>query len=318
MCPILVNTNPPFLALVCSILRKLQGRPYIYLVFDIYPETISVAGLIRKNGLISRMWRSANRVMFKNAAKVIVIGRHMQSILVAGYADHVADKISMIPIWSDDRLLNTDPVKPNPLAKKWEIGGKFVVLYAGNMGRFHDMGTVIEAAKLLQNHEDILFLFVGEGYKKATMQESVKIWRLNNCRFFTYVHRSELRNLYDCADIGLVTLQKGQEGLSVPSKTFGYMAAGLPVVAVISEKSEIALVIQEFECGQVIPPGDKGELANSILQLSQDRVRISSWGQNAKAATIKKFNLAAAANAFHRVVENLECACDKQEKVNNK
>jgi glycosyltransferase involved in cell wall biosynthesis len=309
--PVLVNTNPPFLALICSALRKLQGRTYIYLVLDIYPDTISTAGLISKTGFISRLWKSANRVMFKNASRIIPIGRHMRHILAEEYPSSTANKLTLIPIWSDDRLLSMAPDVPNPFQDKWGTAGRFVVLYAGNMGRFHDLKTILDAATRLQNQPEILFIFVGEGYQKAEMQALVKSRSLDNCRFHSYVERSELKNLYACADVGLVTLQAGQEGLSVPSKTFGYLAAGLPILAVLSDKSEIAHIVREFNCGQVITPGDEAGLAEAIQLICEDQARLSRWGQNARAAIEKSYHLAAAAEAFQQVIVALDKPCRK-------
>jgi len=305
--PILVLTNPPFLAVICGLLRMFGGKPYIYLIFDVYPDTAVKLGVLREGGLLSRLWNLSNRFTFKHASVIVVIGGCMQEV-IRGKLDASSSegKIKPIHVWSDDRLIHPVPREENPFIKSWGLEGKFVVGYSGNMGRFHDMETIMEAARALKEHEDIVFLFVGEGHKKEWMMECVNKWRLSNCRFHTYVDRKDLGFSLSCSHVGLVSLATGQEGLSVPSKTFGLMAAGVPVIAVISSSSEIARVLDEEGCGIVVMPGDVDGLTGSILSLYEDRRRLESMSRNARQAVDRKYNLKSAAKAYYELIYGLQ------------
>jgi len=200
-------------------------------------------------------------------------------------------KLTHIPVWSDDRLIRAAVGKPNPFVKRWQLQDKFTVGYFGNMGRFHDMETIMAAAWQLKDSKDIVFLFVGEGHKKQWMLGFAEKHRLDNCRFYTYVDRKDLGYALSVVDVGLVSLLYGQEGLSVPSKTFGMLAAGVPVIGVMSPKSEIARILREQQCGIVVTPGREEELADKILELYNNRERLRRMGKNASRAIENKYSL---------------------------
>jgi len=293
--PILVLTNPPFLAVTCGILKLLKiCGPYIYLVFDVYPDTAVRLGVLKENGLLPRLWEQLNKFVFKYASAIVVIGRCMEEIITKKMKRcdlSINGKMHHISIWCDDKLISSAPSTENPLKRKWNLEGKFVIGYFGNMGRFHDMETIVSAAEILKDNEDICFLFVGEGHKKQATMEYVARHNLQNCRFHTYVDREDLAHLMHLADVGIVSLLEGQEGLSVPSKAFGLMAAGVPIVAVMSVKSEVARIIREENCGILVKSGEKKTLANSILQLYNDSNQLKQMGANALTAIQEKYSL---------------------------
>jgi len=303
--PILVLTNPPFLAMICSVLTIFKGRPYIYLIFDVYPETGIRLGILKEKGLVSILWEHCNKFMLRYASEIIVIGRCMRDIMAKKVDSEARKKIRIIHVWSDDKLIQAASSNENPFRKKWGLEGKLVVTYSGNMGRFHDMETIIEAAKMVAGQGDIVFLFIGEGHKKVKIQGLASKWGLKNCQFHTYVEREDLGLSLRCADIGLVSLLEGQEGLSVPSKAFGLMAAGLPVIGVMSNRSEIARIIVEEQCGVVTKPGDPEGLARAVLYLYNDRSRLAFMGRNGRDAINNKYNLKAAAEVYYKIIDNV-------------
>lgn len=300
--PILVVTNPPFLAIICAIFRKFGGNPYIYLVFDVYPETAINLGILKKNSYIVKIWRWFNKLSFKYASEIIVIGRCMKKIISNQMPEEYEKKINTIHIWSNDKLIKPISKENNPFMSKWNLANKFVLIYSGNMGRFHDMETIMEAAKILNDNYNILFLFVGEGYKKKYIMKYADNWKLKNCQFHTFVAKENLGYLLSCADVGLVSLCEGQEGLSVPSKTFGIMAAGVPVIGIISNNSEIARIIDEEKCGFVVQPGNTNELVSIILNLYNNRNVLNCMSLRAREIIDNKYNLNHAANQYYDLI----------------
>jgi glycosyltransferase involved in cell wall biosynthesis len=307
--PILVLTNPPFLAFSCAILRSMGiGKPYIYLIFDVYPDTAINLGLLKETSFIVQGWNKLNIFIFKQAASIIVIGRCMQEIIqrkMERFKVDYSKKIQLIHVWSDDTHIRSVLGQENPFKELWDLKNKFVIGYSGNMGRFHDMETIMEAVKELNDYKDIVFLFIGEGYKKLWMMEFAEQWQLRNCQFHQYVGRELLGFSLSSLHLGLVCLSKGQEGLSVPSKTFGLLAAGVPVIAVMSEKSEIARVILEEECGLVVEPGDKDDLRKAILSLYNNRIKLAEFSQNAINTINMKYNLRNAAKSYFELIKKI-------------
>lgn len=302
---ILVLTNPPFLGSLCGVMKWLGGNRYVYLVFDVYPETAVRLGLLKPQGLTVKLWNLANKIAFDSADCIVTIGRCMQAVVKAKLPPAAHHKVRTIPVWCDDKTARTPAPKPNRYLKEWSLEGKFVLGYAGNMGRFHDVETIAEAADALGSYRDILFLFVGEGYKKAYLMACSRERGLTNCQFRSYVPRDELGIFLSCIDVGLVSLAKGQEGLSVPSKTFALMAAGIPIIAIMSHTSEIAMLITEEKCGIVVEPGDWAALVKAVLDLYSDHDKRYTMGRCGSRAIDTRYNLRAIAEEYYALISAL-------------
>ncbi len=304
--PILVLTNPPFLAAICALLRVIKiGPPYIYLIFDVYPDTAVHLGLLKGQGFVAKVWDRLNAFIFRHSSAIVVIGRCMEEVIqqkARKFGLSLDGALHCIHVWCDDRFIKSQLDLENPLVDRFGIRNKFVVGYFGNMGRFHDMETIMEAARILKENRDIIFLFVGEGHKKQWMIDYARQNGLENCRFHTYVDRKDLGFLMSLADVGLVSLLQGQQGLSVPSKTFGLMAAGVPVIAVMPSTSEIARIMHEEHCGTVIKPGSKKGLANSILEFYNDRRKSNAMGKNGVNAIVTEYSLHKASRRYRDLI----------------
>lgn len=181
--PILVLTNPPFLAVFCALLKMMRiGKPFVYLIFDVYPDTAIRLGLMSNNGLIAKLWDGVNTFTFKSADKIIVIGRCMKNVIETKMGTSLS-KIKMVHIWSDDELIKESLDRDNPFIKKWGLKDKFIVSYSGNMGWFHDMETIMEAAKKLKEENEILFLLMVRGIKRPGWSNTQKNMRLKIANF---------------------------------------------------------------------------------------------------------------------------------------
>jgi glycosyltransferase involved in cell wall biosynthesis len=307
--PILVLTNPPYLAFFCALLKVLKvGNPYIYLIFDVYPDTAINLNVINEKGLITKLWNIINNYSLKHSTHIVVIGRCMEKIIRDKFNQmrhELKDNVSVIHVWSDDRIITPNSDKNNMFRKKWGLDGKFVISYSGNMGRFHDMETIMEVAKRLLDNDNIAFVFVGEGHKKQWMIEYANRHALKNCQFHSYVERENLGKMLTCADIGLVSLSEGQEGLSVPSKSYGIMAAGIPIIGIMSSNSEIAMVIKEEKCGIVVDTSDVDGLLNAITNLYNNSKLLTEMGLNARKAIDTKYSLNSAAESYLSLISNL-------------
>lgn len=307
--PILVLTNPPFLPFSCLFAKSFRfDLKFALLVFDVYPDTAVHLGVIKKNGLVQYVWDKLNTLSYRASSRIIVIGRCMRDVILEKGRQVGLDlgpKIEMIHIWADDSaILQSGHTTPSVLQGRG-LEGKFIVLYSGNMGRFHDLETVLEAATKLKNHPDIRFVFIGEGAKKKLVTETIARLGLINCVVDTYVPREELGALLHSAKVGLSTLLRGQEGLSVPSKTLGLMAAGLPVIAIMEETSEIARLCREGNFGKVITPGDSDRLVQDLIDLHDHPERCKQMGINGQTMLLESLTLRKAARAYSCLIESI-------------
>lgn len=298
--PYLVVTNPPFIGVIMALVKTLGGNPYIYIVFDVYPQTAIQLNVLKENSLLSRLWHKANAFVFKHATDIVTIGRCMETLIKDVLSKEHHQKMSRVHVWGDnERIVKQIESKPvNPFIERWNLEGKFVVSYSGNMGRFHDMMTIIKAAEALQNTNTV-FLFVGDGYYKSILQDYVTEHKITNCFFYPYVDRDEYGLSLSVAHLGLVSLLPNQVGLSVPSKSFGLMAASLPIVAVMPADCEIAKIIEENECGHRVDPGDVSGLVRFISNAAKHPSLLTKMGENGKKSVFEKFSLQEAATSYY-------------------
>ena len=223
----------------------------------------------------------------KKVVHIIIIGRCMKKYI----PKHIKTPVSLVNIWTDNTYIQSFKNKENPYIKQWNLKDKFIVLYSGNMGRFHDMETIIDAAALCKDDPSIIFLFIGDGYKKESIERKAKKDNLENCKFYNFVPRSDIGFPLYAANCGLVCLNNGQEGLSVPSKTYAMMAAELPILAIMNQESEISKMVNEENCGKVIVNGDASTLAEEIKLLKKNEQVTFSLGQNSLNAITRQYNL---------------------------
>jgi glycosyltransferase involved in cell wall biosynthesis len=304
--PILVLTNPPFLPFACLVARLFRPKlRFALLVFDVYPDTAIQQGLLSQDGWMARMWEWLNTWSFRSAKKVIVIGRCMKDVLMAkGNRSglDLAPKLEMIHIWADDQMIKGAEVRFPAVFQNRDLEGKFIVLYSGNMGRFHDMETLLKAAIILKGHPCIRFAFIGEGAKKEEVLDTIRQHQLENCIIDTYVPKEELGHLLRSAHVGVATLMPGQEGLSVPSKTLGLMAAGIPIIAVMSPASEIAMLVKENGLGVVLAPGEVERLVETLEHLFAHSELCQSMGAAGAAIVQERLSLEQAAQAYSHLL----------------
>ncbi|MFP4379703.1 MAG: glycosyltransferase family 4 protein [Candidatus Sumerlaeia bacterium] len=307
--PFIILTNPPFLAASGVLCRWLRRRPYIFLVFDIYPDIAAETHVLKKGGFAHRAWNVLNRVLYRNASKIIVLGDRM--------ADRVRsrtklgpkhdDRIEVIHIWADDRNVIPMERSESAILKEWGLEDKFLVQYSGNMGRMHDMETFLKAANHLKSdYPDIHFQFIGEGYKKAFMLDYVKKHDLTNCSFHPYVERERLPESLAAASAGCVTLDRPFTGMAVPSKMFGILATGRPVIGVMEKNSEAGELVIQHDCGVIVEPGDDENLARAIRDLSRDPERCRAMGERGAKALREHYSVHQAAQEYKRVIESLQ------------
>jgi len=159
-----------------------------------------------------------------------------------------------------------------------------VVGYAGNLGRAHEFDSVLAAAEVLRNEPHILFLFVGGGHQFERLARAVKKQSLQaRFRFVPYQPQSLLKYSLNAADMHLISLRRELEGLIVPSKFYGIAAAGRPIISITAADGETALLVRKHNCGIVIEPGNGRRLAEELLLLSKDPVRVAEMGNHARA-----------------------------------
>ncbi len=276
---VLIVSNPPTLPIIGCLIKKIKRVKYTYLLHDLYPDVAIRIGVISKKNLMAKFMEKVNELVFDHADQIVVLGKDVKRLLIdKGLAPN---KVHIITNWADKRMI--DKSLNIDFKRDWNIDHKFIILYTGNIGLFHNLEyTIHSMAKINQLFEDVCLVFVGEGGQKKELQKIVKKMNINNVAFFTYQNTDEYGELLRTADLLLVSLAKGLEGISVPSKTYSYLAAGRPILAVMSKDTEIGSLIEETKAGIRVDPDDRSAFVKAVEKMYCDKKLRCECGRNAR------------------------------------
>lgn len=299
-------TTPPFIVLVGWALRLLKRSRLVFWVMDMYPDVPVALGVMKKGSLATRFFDGIDRWMLRSADRTVVLGRCMMERVRAKIgAGKRSDHVVKIGVWSDQGEVKPIAREENPYRKEWGLGDRFVVMYSGNFGLAHDVDTMCRACEMLKVDDRFRFVFVGGGKKKKVVEEFVKDKGLTNAVCAPYQPREKLDASLSCADAHLVSVLEGLEGMIVPCKLFGIMAAGRPTIYIGDASSEIARVVEEHECGVLIKQGDAEGLVNAIRGMSEDGAQTARMGEHARRALGDVFDREKACEQWRELLESV-------------
>ena len=274
-------STPPLLApLLGTFLARVHKAPFFYNIQDLYPDVAVAAGKIPL--LLRRPAFALARSLEARAAGVSTVGTRMQRIVRARSS---AD-VTHLPNWVDVREIR--PMRPEEsFRSEWGLEGRFVVQYAGNLGLCHDAPLVAEVVELLRN-QPVDFLFVGDERMRQTLEDMVP----RDCRvhYRPFQPRSEISRVLATADVGWVNLGRGMSRFLAPSKSYGILAAGRPLLAVSDLHDDMYQLVRESRAGVWAPSGDAAPVARLILKLQQDAQSRRDMAAHARRYTEQQWN----------------------------
>jgi glycosyltransferase involved in cell wall biosynthesis len=300
---LVVGTNPPFVGLVGLLVKWLRRKPYAVIVYDVYPETAIGSGVIKKSSLIAWIWKKISQSIVRGAVANIVIGRDMARVIAERLNSQGTRGLHLVCNWSDEKSVYPVPKSQNAFREQYNPKGAFLVQYSGTIGRTHNVEILIEAAEILKQ-ENIFFQFIGDGFKKSKLQDMVKEKGLTNVQFLPFQPMDILAQVLSAGEVAVVCLASAFTGLSVPSKTYGIMAAGVPVLAFMDADSEIALTVSETGCGLVLSNANGAEVARVVKELKRDPLKLREMGENGYRAFRTRYTLTVAARRYDEILTN--------------
>jgi colanic acid biosynthesis glycosyl transferase WcaI len=270
---------------------------------DVFPETATALGLALRPAALARLltgWRNAS---LRAAAGNVAIGARMRDRLVAQGID--AASIRVIPNWAAE---TAEPVTlaASALRAELRLADRFVVGYSGNLGRAHEFDTFLTAAHLLAADERFVFLVIGGGAKLAALQRAVAEAALDNFRFLPLQGAERVADSMAAANVHLVSLLPELEGLIVPSKYYGVLAAARPVIFIGDADGEVAREMRGADCGMQVDVGAGEELVRVLRGLAADPARAARLGANARAAVLRAHGAEPAVAAWLSLLAALE------------
>jgi colanic acid biosynthesis glycosyl transferase WcaI len=285
---VVAKTDPPLISVVVSLAAMLRGARHVNWLQDLYPEVAAELGIGALRGALGKGLRGVRNVSLRGARANVAIGHRMAERLAGeGVA---AAGIVVIPNWSDDEMIAPVARAQCVLRREWGLDDDmFVVGYSGNLGRAHEVETLLGAARLLKGDPRIRFLFIGGGHHSDGLAQRVAAEGLDNFLFRPYQPKSMLAQSLAVPDVHWLSLRPELEGLIVPSKFYGIAAAGRPVLSVTDPDGEIARLVRHHDCGAVVAPGDDAGLAQAITALAAAPERCREMGDNARAMLVAHY-----------------------------
>ncbi|HEY9690913.1 MAG TPA: glycosyltransferase family 4 protein [Oculatellaceae cyanobacterium] len=296
---VILLTVPPLPVCVPAALLGLIRRcPVVLNLQDILPEAAVHTGLLRNKALIG-VFANLEKFAYRTATKI--------SVIADGFVDNLlkkgvpANKIELIPNWVDVNFIQPLPKQNNIFRVTYQLQGKFVVLYSGNIGLTQGLETAIAAAKRLQNIPEIKFVIVGEQNALNRLQKRCQDWGVTNVLLLPFQPRQKLPEMLAAADVGLVMQKSNVISFNMPSKIQVILASGRPIIASVPLTGTAATVVQDSGGGIVVPPEDSKALASSVLDLYKSPQKAELLGKQARQYALDNYAFEQALNRYEQL-----------------
>ena len=279
---VIIKTDPPMLSVFAVPIARIRHARSVNWLQDVFPEVASALRVPGFRGALARFLAGARDRSLRAADVNVVLSEGMRRRIEERGIP--AERAVVIPNWADGSEIWPVAAEFNSLRVEWGFTDRdFVVGYSGNMGRVHEFETVLKAGELLRSEADVRYLFVGAGKQTAWLRNEAKSLGLSeHFQFRNYQPRERLAASLSVPDVHLVTLRRNMEGLIVPSKLYGIMAAGRAAIFVGDPEGEVARVLAEANSGISVQAGDAQGLANAITTLRRNPQRRAIMGENAR------------------------------------
>jgi glycosyltransferase involved in cell wall biosynthesis len=278
---VFVISQPPILGGLLGVLTKIiKGSKFIYAINDFNPEQMEAVDYVKnKHILIGARW--LDNISCKFANQNVVVGRDMEETLYRRCKGVSPTKVRVINNWIDETKIY--PLKKEHFGVqefliKYNLQDKFIIMYSGNIGLYYDLENIIKVFAEFEGPPDLVFVLVGDGAKRRELEEYCRNHSVRDITFIPYQPKDNLVYSLNAADIHLVTNQKGIKGVSVPSKIYGVMAVGKPILGVLEKGSEAQLLITQSNCGRCVEPGDYQGMKDLLSELITKRRELETMG----------------------------------------
>jgi colanic acid biosynthesis glycosyl transferase WcaI len=278
---ILAKTDPPLISVLAWLAARLTGARLVNWCQDLFPETAAALGLPCARGPLGTTLRALRNASLRGAEMNVALCPGMAARLAAERVPR--ERLTVIPNWADGELIRPQAPQDNPLRAAWGLGERFVIGYSGNLGCAHAVDPLVELMTLLEDAPGLVFLFIGAGSGYRALRTAIAGRRVENVVFRPYQDRTRLPLTLTAPDVHLVTLRPEWEGLVMPSKLYGALAAGRPVVFIGDPEGDVARIVRAGP-GLVARPDRMPALAAKIRALRRDPARLARMGAAARRA----------------------------------
>jgi colanic acid biosynthesis glycosyl transferase WcaI len=298
---LVVKTDPPLLSLLAAPIAAMKRIAFINWQQDVFPEVASLLGANPFPTWFNACLSWARDSSLRSAEMNVAIGTRMREYFAKRGIPE--SKLCVIENWADAEAIRPKPAARSTLRSRLGLINRFVICYSGNLGRAHEFETLLGAAKMLSADKCFVFLMIGGGAKMGELKHAVAAFGLNNFIFLPYQPRGSLEDSLAASDVHIVSLIPALEGFILPSKLYGILAAGRPVIFIGDPDGDTSRVIDRAHCGRKVEVGDSSALADVLHDLAARPEICARMGSNARQEFCENFGLARAISRWRQVIE---------------
>jgi glycosyltransferase involved in cell wall biosynthesis len=298
---VLCMTDPPVIADVALGVARRFGVPLVVVSQDVFPE-VAVELKRLDNPALVGVLRLAIRFYLERADRVVAIGETMRLRLETKGAR--PDRVVVIPNWVDTDTLVPQP-RDNPWAREQGFDEAFVVMHSGNIGHAQNLDALIRAGTFLRDLDDLRIALIGGGARRAELKELARLLEVEQVRFLGYQPREVLPQSLSAADVHVVGLARGLSGYVVPSRLYGILSVGRPVIVAADRESETAQVVERAGCGVVVPPGRPELLAAAIRRAYDGELDLRAMGERGREWVAREADRTVAVERYRGLLREL-------------
>jgi colanic acid biosynthesis glycosyl transferase WcaI len=296
---VVAMTDPPFQGIVGAIVALLKRKPYVYNIRDLYPD-MAVGGAIVEPGRLARIWEKLHRWALRRATRVIVLGEDMRARIVGKGVEPA--RVLIVRDGAEILPSNTPLPVPDPEVVRAIRGNfSFVLVHAGNLGFYGAWNTLVTAARNLAS-EGLGLVFVGDGAQRSQIEAIAA--GSGNIRFLQFFPASKIPSVLAAADAHVITVKRGLEGVVVPSKMYGILAAGKPIVAVAPKETDAVSLGIQRGFAVAADPDCPAEVVNAVRAMASDPNKLRAMGEAARAAA-SDYDRVKELQKFVEIIEHL-------------
>ena len=299
---VLCMTDPPVIADVALVVARRFDAPLVVVSQDVFPE-IAIELHRLENKVVIEILRGLIRLYLQRADRVVAIGETMRRRLEDKGA--TPDRLRVIPNWVDSTALTPQPHE-NDWAREHGFDGRFVVMHSGNVGFAQNLDALVRATTFLRDLDRLSVAVVGEGSRRAELVALAELLETDAVRFLPYQPRSALSESLSAASIHVVGLARGLSGYVVPSRLYGILSVGRPVIVAAERDSETAQLVERVECGVVVPPGRPELLAAAIRKAYDGELPLEAMGKRAREYVTEEADRTVAVDRYRRLLAELQ------------
>ena len=299
-----IDSTPPIQGLKLPIVRLFRKCPVVYNAQDLFPDTLSGTGLVKKGGLLWKIGSWVARVTFNNTDKIIAISEDIKRTLVEEKGIP-ADKVVVVYNWVDSDAVVPIAKEENPLFDEFGLSrDKFHVVYAGNLGNAQNINIVVDAAARLRDDEDVEFVVFGSGGLENDIRARIEAEGLKNLRLLPLQPVERVKYVYSLGDVCLVSCKEGLGGSAMPSKTWSILSCGRPVLANFDE-GELQMILTKNELGVFTKAGDLEGFVEAIRQLASESKKCAEMGARGRQFILDNLTKDAGTRKYAEVLRSV-------------